>query len=550
MKLILTKSKFKNSIILYLFFTFYFVVGLLTYQDYGISIEEHTQRLSGLYWLNYVVNFFKIDSFTEVAREYFQQAYDPSLPDPKIHSTYGPIFDLPTAFLDILFNIKKTNLYFQYRHLLVFIIFFSSSIVFYKILKERFSKFFVSFFGVLIYIFTPRIYGDSFHNNKDIIFLSLVVFTIFFAFRFFDKKGIKNIVLFAFFAALATSTRIMGLFLPVSFLIFLLLDFQKKEKKSFFINIIIMTLLYFIFLFIHWPYLWEEPINSFINFVIKSKDTIFTLFFLFNGKYYLTTSLPDSYIFIWMGISTPILNIILFLFGFIFTIKRFFLRLISVKEISHYKDFWRGKCEKKDLYILFNLISIIALLVSINVSLVGGWRHLYFLNIFIVYLATFSIYLITLKFKKSLNNINLLLFIFFIPNIYKIIIFHPYQSLYFNEVLSDKRKNSFQVDRECLTQFESINKIISLEKNLRVINVANASDIPYYRVKDMLSDSDKKKVIFVGNDFYKADYIYNNFSYKVDPKYEKKYRIPNNFKKIYKLEIEGVIFYEIYKKII
>ena len=66
----------------------------------------------------------------------------------------------------------------------------------------------------------------------------------------------------------------------------------------------------------------------------------------------------------------------------------------------------------------------------------------------------------------------------------------------------------------------------------------------------MLSDSDKKKVIFVGNDFYKADYIYNNFSYKVDPKYEKKYRIPNNFKKIYKLEIEGVIFYEIYKKII
>ena len=231
MKLIYINSKFNNNIILYLFFIFYFVLGLITYKDYGISIEEHTQRLSGLYWLNYVINFFEIDSLREIAEEYFQQAYDPYLPDPKIFNTYGPIFDLPTAFFDSLLNIKKTNVYFQYRHLLVFVIFFSSSVIFYKILKKRFSNFFVSFFGVLLYIFSPRIYGDSFHNSKDIVFLSLVVFSIFFAFKFFDKKSITNIAIFAFFAALATSTRIMGLFLPISFMIFLLLDFSYKVSE-------------------------------------------------------------------------------------------------------------------------------------------------------------------------------------------------------------------------------------------------------------------------------------------------------------------------------
>ena len=139
-------------------------------------------------------------------------------------------------------------------------------------------------------------------------------------------------------------------------------------------------------------------------------------------------------------------------------------------------------------------------------------------------------------------------FIFFLSfNIYKIILFHPYQSLYFNEFL--KEKNSYLVDRDGLSRFDSINKILSLEKKKKKINLANSSFVPYYRIKDVFSDEKIKKINFVGTEFEQADYIYNNFVYEVNPEYNDKYKIPQNFKQIYVLEIDGIKIYEIYRRI-
>ena len=57
-----------------------------------------------------------------------------------------------------------------------------------------------------------------------------------------------------------------------------------------------------------------------------------------------------------------------------------------------------------------------------------------------------------------------------------------------------------------------------------------------------------KKINFVGTEFNQADYIYNNFVYEVNPEYNDKYKIPQNFKQIYVLEIDGIKIYEIYRK--
>ena len=59
------ETKNKNKLIIYTFFGFFLLVGFITYDDYGISIEEHTQLYSGIYWLNYIVNFFEIDFLKE-----------------------------------------------------------------------------------------------------------------------------------------------------------------------------------------------------------------------------------------------------------------------------------------------------------------------------------------------------------------------------------------------------------------------------------------------------------------------------------------------------
>ena len=53
-------KKISQKIIFLLFFTF-FLVGLFTFRDYGISIDEEFQRSSGFYWLNYILSFTSFD---------------------------------------------------------------------------------------------------------------------------------------------------------------------------------------------------------------------------------------------------------------------------------------------------------------------------------------------------------------------------------------------------------------------------------------------------------------------------------------------------------
>jgi len=136
----------------------------------------------------------------------------------------------------------------------------------------------------------------------------------------------------------------------------------------------------------------------------------------------------------------------------------------------------------------------------------------------------------------------------FTPNIYKIFIFHPFQSLYLNEILSKSDKNKFLIDREGLSRLDSINKILDLENNNNIISIANASFIPYYRIKDKLSKKQQIRLKFVGGEYENSDYIYNNYVYEVDPAFNNKYVIPSNFQQIYSLEIDGIKIYEIYKK--
>lgn len=539
------KIKKTNNFIIYIFFFFYLSLGLYTLKDYGVNIEEHTQFYSGIYWLNYIFEFFGINNLEiEVKKLLDQVSLDKQLPDPSKY-TYGPVYDVPIAFVEVLLSKNNQSLSYDQRHFFIFLLFFISSFCFYKILEKRFENFFICFFGLIIFIFSPRIYGDSFHNNKDIIFLSLTVISIYFAFKIFEKKKIKNILLFSFFSALMTSTRIMGIFIPFSAILFIFLNDLNNKKSSKYIFLII--LFYFLFLILHWPFLWEAPIQNFINFIKSSKDWIFSYYVLYNGKYFLTTSLPDSYIFTWIGITTPILNLVLFMIGFCFIFFRIFSRFILIDKVKiNNCDFWRSKKEMKDYFIFFNLVSIVSILVTLNVSLVSGWRHLYFLNIFIVYLAMNFINLILLK--NNNNIIKILLLLLLIPNLMKVIEYHPYQSLYFNELLSSKKKNNFLVDREGLSRLESINKILKID-NKKKINVANASFVPYYRIANLLSEENKKRINFVGTKYDKADYIFNNFVYEINPKFDDKYEIPKNFKMIYRLNIDGIKIYEIFKRI-
>ena len=539
-------KNFENFFII-LIFILYFFIGSQIYADYGFYIDEKFHRSNGFYWLNFISDFLGFENLKEISKVKLDQIQGFTLPEIKKWNQYGIIFDLPAAYLEIFFNLNEPVKYFQLRHFLVFSIFFSGSIYFYKILFNRFNNKLISLLGFILLILTPRIFGDAFWNNKDIIFLSFYVISIYFYFKFIDLPTYKNLILFSLFAAIATSMRIAGIFLPFSFLLFYFFDLISRKNKIGINFIFVLLTSYIFFLTISWPLLWVEWPTSLFS--ILNLDMSWGGQVHFLGEYYPSQYLPQYYLIFWILVSTPVLHIILFLHGFINYSKRLVMRYFKIEKISFYSDLWRSRAEKKDFFIFLNLVLFICALSFLNIDLYNSWRLGYFIYIFIIYFSTYSIYLIfKIKsehfFKKLIILLILICFLIFRNYLY-----HPYQSVYFNFLVPEKIKNNLDVDYTGLSGIAFLKEIIKKEPGEYEIKIGINSWYPLWRMVELLDKKDQTRIKILYHDKRsEADYLYSNRIYDVDKRYYKKYDIPVEFEKIKEFKIDKTIIYEVYKK--
>ena len=219
-------QKYKNLPVIIIFSSF-FIIGIIIFDDYGISWDEPYHRINGFISLNLIRKILSLDivfpnlvhsteSFAETAK------------------IYGVIFDLPMAFIEKELAIEDSKNYFLIRHLFNFLIFFTSTIFFYLILRKRFSKK-LCVVGLLFLILSPRIFAESFYNMKDLIFLSFFIISIFFAINFLDKSSYKNLFYSTLSCSFVISTKVIGVIVPfvvLVFFIFEMIDDANNLKKN------------------------------------------------------------------------------------------------------------------------------------------------------------------------------------------------------------------------------------------------------------------------------------------------------------------------------
>ena len=150
-------TKIHKNLILIILFSLFFLIGLITFKDYGVHIEEKFHRSNGLYWLNYLLNFTEFETLKNISLQKLESIglEDYSLSSVIHYNKYGVIFDLPVAFIEIIFNIENTQDFYHLKHFLSFFLFFFSSIVFYKIINNRYRSFNISLIGTLLYVLSP-----------------------------------------------------------------------------------------------------------------------------------------------------------------------------------------------------------------------------------------------------------------------------------------------------------------------------------------------------------------------------------------------------------
>jgi len=496
----------KHSVIYFLFFLIFLVVGINSYEDYGVSIDENYHHINGLHYYSFFKGLF-LNSNEYLSIQDLKESWS------QHHFKNPAVFDFIIAFIIDLFELKDLEKIYLIRHLLIFLIFFIGTFYFFLILKQYFKNNFFVLIGLFFLVLSPRIFANSFYNNKDLIFLSISCIFFYYSIKFFLRPSFLNALIFGIFCALTFDIRIMAIIYIFAFYIMIFLyylDDKEEFKKN--IKYFIATVLFsFFFTYIFWPYLWIDPIKNLIDFFVVIRGETPAMQNFYNGEHIFSKNIPWHYEIVWIFITSPITIISLFLIGFFY--KIFFLskNLLEVENKQH--KFWYNK-KQFISYYLFSAF-VLTFLVKLKFGVMyGGWRQIYYLYPLIIFFGLIGLKYLTdiignkivIKFVYSIIIVEL---VFLALWNYKN---HPFQFVYFNPILKSQTKNKFDLDYWGISNKFILQKILEMNKN----QPFKVTTISYTNLNDSLRvlPLEQKEKISIVYSVDQADYVIDNYMKK------------------------------------
>ena len=530
----------KLDFYIYIFFITYFIIGIGIYNDYGISFDENINRTNGFVSLNYVINFFNLNFDLNPFYKNVPQINE------YIDREYGIVFDLPAAAIEVILGIKNTKDIYLLRHLMTFVIFFLSTICFYFLCLNIFKDKLISFIGLTILIFSPRIFAESFYNSKDIIFLSFLIFSIHLNVKFLIFKSNTNIFFAALFSALMTDVRVIGIFLIFITFFFLFFHTGKLNIKEKLLIFFKYLFIYTVTLFVFWPFLWENSFSNLLDAISEFKNYPWNGDVLYFGEFIKAKFVPWHYFIVWFFITTPLIFFIIIFGGFLLSGKILIKNLVNVEKNKN-ANLWNNQYEMILIYIFSIFFIPLFSIIFFNSTLYTGWRQLYFLYPLLIILGLhFLIFL-----KKSFYNFFKIAFILLLLQLsftsYFLIKNHPHQYVYFNGLSNLFLKKNFAYDYWGVSNHLTIQYLLDKKNFQFPLKISSASFTDLNKTKLILEEEYQKKFEFIEDNHIDADFIFTNYYYFKNPKFNKKrYDIPKNFRSYYKLKINDKTINELY----
>lgn len=347
-----TSKKIDLRLATLLSLAFMCIVMLWASKDFGITGDEFTQNTYGEKVYDYYASFGKDKS----CMEYKNLAY------------YGGFFDLLCVTVNKILPTDEYNT----RHFIIALFGFLLIAVSAMLAKE-YKGWGAGFLTAWFLFLSPRFFGQSMNNPKDVPFALGMMLGIYFIIRFikaFPKPTFKDTLWLALSIGLAISIRIGGLIL-IPFLaagIGLEYFFNWKDEyklsgqeiRKYVIRSIMACIAGYAVGLIFWPYGLEGPLDHPFNALGEMSQFSTGIRMLFDDKHIMSSNVPWYYIPKWISISSPII----ILLGIYASPALFFLK----------------KYKFHSLFFLF-FVALFPLLYVIykKSPLYDGWRHLFFI---------------------------------------------------------------------------------------------------------------------------------------------------------------------------
>lgn len=449
-------------------------------KDYGQTGDEDVEILYGIDIYNYYANGDQqaLDYSNKGAHQQGQHFY-------------GGFFNLTTEVIHRIF--PKWHII-DIRH-------FSSAImgalmmIFTGLFAYRFTNknWIWGLIAMLAIVFSPRLFGESMNNGKDIPFAFGFIMGMYYFTKlmdnYFEKISIGDCIGLAIGWAVALGARSANALLFVAYIgVYVLakammdkafrayiFDFKSKAVKRTYLFLVGTMIVGYFWGLIFWPYGLNGPISNVLASLEEMSNRSTTLKMLFDGETILNQDVPGNYLPKWISMSSPLIIIILYV-GFYITLP------LKIKANTIYRK----------LFLVFASIFPIAYLVYNNSSVLDTWRHMFFIYPFIVCAAMVCLQTIQQLFegKKVGYLLYLIPVLGLLPTIAWTFKEHPNQYVYFNESIGGLKNalGYYEVDYYGHSGKASANWILKEEKgkqhNTKVIVRGNLEGLDYYFKND------------------------------------------------------------------
>ncbi len=413
----------------------------------------------------------------------------------------------PALFIDLGEGAERSLMILWHGY--TFLIFMVGVVALYFICSTLGGDWKYGVLGSLFLYLSPRFFAEGHYNSKDIVTMSVALLCIWFGMKMIGSKKFGYAVLFALAGAIATNTRISALFLFGLFGILYIVSLSvKKEwsKKNFFVGL--TAVVAFVgFYYLISPAAWREPVEFISYTLTRSSD-----FSAWPGLVYFwgvpQRPVPSQYIPVMIGVTTPLLLLLLILAGHVTSI------LQLVKDIK----------EKKfsiatPVYLLcvvyiwtFLLFAMIRLPILYN-----SWRHFYFLYGAMLILAVGAVQFIVSRLKGRAKwipvaavgaQLAVCLALIFMS--------HPFQFVYFNTLAGPNPAQGYEFDYWNVSQVNLLMKLVDENTDVLVFNIS-ANDwytadglMKAYRILPEEYKEHINVLAFYGGTNDSADYVMQN----------------------------------------
>jgi len=499
------RSKKINFIGIGAFFFALLILGMNIYKDYGISWDERVERIDGAVSLRYINQYFGVTS-PGLERMLAKQNYPASIELDSYKDRYYPTgFNLPIEAAIQWLQLEDEQQAYYFRHLFTFLIVLLGAFAIFSLANRRYNDWRIGLLAVTFFILSPRFFAESFYNSKDLVLLAFFAFAMNTLIVFVLRPQISTALLHSLATALAMNIRLMAIVIPMMTIAILLVRILRREVA--WPKVVATTLIYLAglacLMTVAWPLLWADPMGRFLDALSFMRHYLFVQDNFYLGQVISSIHLPWHFLPVWIGITTPIPYLVLFLFG----------TLVILHNVYQSKlRLWKDANQLQDLIFLGLFFAPILGVIILHSVIYDSWRHLYFIYPAFLMLTMRGMVAIWEKLYhhavlKKCFILTLCLSLLYIAS--WMIRAHPLQNVYFNLLAGNNLKARFDLDYWGLSNRQALEYILAHDtRDKIVIKVGSFTFLPLSL--SIMSPADRQRIAF-SEDLNEADYIISNY---------------------------------------